>query len=372
MNTFLERIISSAKAENISLLEDSRLFKDQEDYSPTILPALNVALSGKFSGGLTSGTTLLAGPSRNGKTLLGLVLCKAYLDKHPDAAMVFLDSEGGVNTNYFSQFEIEMDRIIHIPITNIEEVKFTVVNILEEVKYGEHLVFFFDSIGNAASIKELEDAKDNKSKADMSRAKALKSFFRIVTPYLINKNLPFIGINHTYSSQDSFFPSEIMSGGQGPLLSANTVFFMGKSKEKDGTELSGFNFKVKAYKSRTIREGSVFTINIDFNQGIDKNSDMFEAALDGGYIQKSGNSYVFAAKYGDSSKYKKSAFKFKDPSDKIWNKILNDPEFIQFYEQRYSLSGSQSEESAEIILDSSPTPTPEITLKRKKKNVTEQ
>jgi hypothetical protein len=251
--------------------------------------------------------------------------------------VVFLDSEGGVNQDYFKNFGIDPGRVIHMPVTNIEEAKFQIVNILEEVKRGERLVFMFDSIGNAASVKELEDAKDNKSKADMSRAKALKSFFRIVTPYLVMNNIPFIGINHTYSTQD-FFPTEVMSGGQGPLLSANTVFFMGKAKDKDGTELAGFNFRVKVHKSRTVREGSVFTINIDFENGIDRHSDLFEAAVEHGDIEKSGNSYVLAGKFNDGAKYKRQDFRFLELGQGPWKPILMDEDFKEWYEGRHRLA----------------------------------
>jgi RecA/RadA recombinase len=318
------------------------MLEDQKEYAPTCCPALNVALSGKFNGGLTSGITMLAGPSKNGKTLLGLVLSKAYLDKWPDACLVFLDSEAGSNAAYFDTFGIDKSRVIHIPVTNIEEIKFQTVNVLEELARGEKACFFFDSLGNTASKKELDDALSNVSKADMSRAKAIKSYFRIITPLLARKNIPFVCVNHTYSTQD-MFPVDVMSGGQGPLLSANTVFFMGKAKEKDGKELSGFAFKVKVYKSRCIREGSVFSVLLDFERGIDTQSDLFDAALEGGFIVKSSNvSYMKNEKYGDQKKYRKADFMYKEPDGLEWFDILNDEEFILYYEGKFSF-GQPSE-----------------------------
>ena len=85
----------------------------------------------------------------------------------------------------------------------------------------EHHGAKVDSIGNLASKKEMEDAIDGKSVQDMSRAKQIKSFFRIITPYINLLNVPFIGINHTYQTTD-FIPTQVMASGQGPLLSANT------------------------------------------------------------------------------------------------------------------------------------------------------
>jgi len=72
--------------------------------------------------------------------------------------------------------------VIHTPIMNIEDLKFDVIAQLEEVKKGDKLIIVIDSIGNLASKKEVEDAKDQKAVADMTRAKQLKSLFRMVTP----------------------------------------------------------------------------------------------------------------------------------------------------------------------------------------------
>ena len=195
-----------------SVFSDSELLKRKTEYAPTNVPMLNVALSGKWEGGLSSGITILAGPSRNGKTYIGLILVKAYLEKYPDAVCVFLDSELGASKMYFDRLGIDTARIIHIPLTNIEEAKFQCVKIFEGLSTNDHCMFFFDSIGNLASKKELDDAQNEKSVADMSRAKQLKSFFRIITPYVNLKNVPFVGINHTYQTTD-FFPQEVMGGG---------------------------------------------------------------------------------------------------------------------------------------------------------------
>ena len=68
---------------------------NQSDPVPTAVPMINVALSGKFDGGITSGLTVIAGPSKNYKTSFGLLMMKAYQDKFPDAVILFYDSEFG-------------------------------------------------------------------------------------------------------------------------------------------------------------------------------------------------------------------------------------------------------------------------------------
>ena len=88
-----------------------------------------------------------------------------------------------------------------------------------------------DSIGNLASKKEVEDAENEKSVADMTRAKSLKSLFRIVTPHLTTKNIPCLAINHIYMTQE-MYSKPIVSGGTGIYYSANQIFIISKSQEK--------------------------------------------------------------------------------------------------------------------------------------------
>jgi hypothetical protein len=125
---------------------------------PTSIPAINIALSGKLDGGLTPGLTMWAGPSKHFKTAFSLLMAKSYLDKYPDAALLFYDSEFGTPQSYFDSFGIDSKRVIHTPLTNIEQLKFDVMTQLEGVERSDHLIIIIDSIGNLASKKEVEDA----------------------------------------------------------------------------------------------------------------------------------------------------------------------------------------------------------------------
>lgn len=333
LNPLISKIIKNSGVQLASVYAESEFINSTEEFAPTNIPMLNVALSGKWNGGISSGITILAGPSRMGKTFIGLIFVKAYLDKYPDAVCLFVDTEFGAGKGYFDRLGIDTERVIHMPIKNVEEAKFALTGIYDKTDRGEHIITFFDSIGNIASKKEMEDAIDGKSVQDMSRAKQLKSFFRIITPYLNLLNIPFIGINHTYQTTD-FFPQTTMSGGTGTMYSANTVLFLSKSKDKDGTTVTGFDFKLKAEKSRFIREGSVFSMNVSFEEGIDPYSDLFDFALESGFITSpSKGFYQKNEKYGDQTKYRKSAF---ERNPEIWQDLITDEDFIHAYEKKYS------------------------------------
>ena len=103
--------------------------------TPTDVPMVNVALSGSVDGGLAPGLTVLAGPSKHFKTSFALLMAGAYLKRHPDAVMLFYDSEFGSPQSYFEQFDINIDRVLHTPITNVEELKFDLIGQLEAVSY---------------------------------------------------------------------------------------------------------------------------------------------------------------------------------------------------------------------------------------------
>ena len=122
-------------------------------------------------------------------TMYSLICARAYLDKFEDAVMLFYDSEMGAGSKYFESLGIDPGRVLHVPITDIEQLKFDIMAQLEEIKRGDHVIIVVDSIGNLASKKEVDDALSEKSSADMTRAKQLKSIFRMVTPHLNLKNV---------------------------------------------------------------------------------------------------------------------------------------------------------------------------------------
>ena len=246
---------------------------------------INVALSGSLDGGLSSGLTVLAGPSKHFKTSFALLMASAYLQKHKDAVLLFYDSEFGSPQSYFESFDIDTSRVLHTPVTNIEELKFDLVNQLETIERKDKVVVIIDSVGNIASKKELEDALNEKSVADMSRAKALKGLFRMVTPMLTLRDIPLLAVNHTYQ-EIGLFPKQIVSGGTGIYYSADNIWIIGRRQEKTGTEVTGYDFVINVEKSRFVKEKSKIPINVTWEGGINKSSGLLDAALEGGYVLK--------------------------------------------------------------------------------------
>ena len=252
---------------------------------PTDVPMINVALSGRLDGGLTPGLTMWAGPSKHFKTAFSLLMAKSYMDKYPDAVLLFYDSEFGTPVKYFETFQIDMERVLHTPLTDIEQLKFDIMQQLQEVNRGDKLIIVLDSIGNLASKKEVEDALEGKSVADMSRAKQVKSLFRMVTPHLNLKDIPMVVVNHTYK-EIGMFPKDIVGGGTGSYYSADNIYILGRQQEKDGTEIVGYNFIINVEKSRYVKEKAKIPIAVSFEGGIQKYSGLIDIAIEGNFISK--------------------------------------------------------------------------------------
>ena len=206
-----DKLIKNSTISLTATLTDSKIFT-KKDMIPTSVPMINVALSGSVDGGITPGLTMLAGPSKHFKTGFALLLASSFLKKYKDGIILFYDSEFGTPQSYFSTFNIPFDSVVHTPITDIEELKFDIMQQMKTLERGEHVMIVIDSIGNLASKKEVDDALDGKSVADMTRAKQLKSLFRMITPHLSLKDIPMVVINHTYK-EIGMFPKDIVGGG---------------------------------------------------------------------------------------------------------------------------------------------------------------
>src|SRR5210317_2558875 len=290
--SLLEKLKKSSRSAGASVLSESKLFSEKE-LTTTPVPMINVALSGSIDGGLASGLTVLAGPSKHFKTSFALLMAAAYLKKHEDSVLIFYDSEFGSPQSYFESFGIDTSRVLHTPVTNIEELKFDLVHQLQEIDRNDKVVVVIDSVGNIASKKEVEDAENMKSVADMTRAKALKGLFRMVTPMLTLKDIPLLAINHTYMEQ-GLFPKQIVSGGTGVMYSADNVWIIGRRQDKKGTEVIGYDFVVNIEKSRFVKEKSKIPISVSWEGGIQKWSGFTEIAVDMGYVIKPKNGWYMA------------------------------------------------------------------------------
>ena len=347
--SLMDKIKKNSTIKDSAILSKSKFFTDK-DMVPTDVPMINVALSGKLDGGIIPGLTMWAGPSKHFKTAFSLLMAKAYMDKYPEAVLLFYDSEFGTPIKYFETFGIDMERVLHTPLTDIEQLKFDIMQQLADVNRGDKLMVILDSIGNLASKKEVEDALDGKSVADMSRAKQVKSLFRMVTPHLNLKDISMVVVNHTYK-EIGMFPKDIVGGGTGSYYSADNIFILGRQQEKEGTEVVGYNFIINVEKSRYTKEKSKIPIAVSFDGGIQKYSGLVDIGIDGGFISKPSPGWYAkvdqeTGEVGDKVRFDATQ------TDEFMLPLLKSDKFKEYVNQKYGIAyGSilKQKENDEIL-----------------------
>jgi RecA/RadA recombinase len=349
----LQKLKKNSTIKSTEILSESMFF-NEKDMVPTSVPIINVALSGKLDGGLTPGLTMWAGPSKHFKTAFSLLMAKSYMDKYPDAALLFYDSEFGTPKSYFESFNIDMNRVLHTPITDVEQLKFDVMKQLESIERGDRVIIVIDSIGNLASKKEVEDALDQKSVADMSRAKQIKSLFRMVTPHLTLKDIPMVVVNHTYM-EIGMFPKAIVSGGTGSYYSADNIYVIGRRQDKKGTEVVGYDFIINVEKSRYVKEKSKIPVSVSWDGGISKWSGLLDVAIDGGFVVKPSNGWYSKVDM-DTGEVEDKKYRIADTNTKdFWMSIVTSKRFNEYIQSRYQVSHSsiiREDEIEEFVNDS--------------------
>lgn len=355
MSGLMDKMKKASFVDNAAVLSKSQMFKNKE-FIPLKVPMMNVAFSGKLDGGFSNGLIQLAGPSKHFKSNMGLVLCEGFQEAEPDGVIIFYDNEFGSTEDYFANAGVDIDRVLHVPFLNLEELKFDLIQKLEAIDpKTDKVMIFIDSVGNAASKKEVEDAIKQNSASDMTRAKVIKGIFRMVTPYLTQKKIPMVVINHTYQTQE-MYSKTVVSGGTGIEYSSNSIFTIGKQQIKEGKELEGFDFIMNAYKSRYIKERSAIPITVTFSGGINRWSGLMEVAKALGWVNvrsagSKGNIYTRPfLKEGADTEFKKDSIN----TELFWGPIIKEQKFKDAVEEMFTLTSSKlftiDEKSGEAVV----------------------
>jgi RecA/RadA recombinase len=336
--SILDKIKKNTSIKDAAILSHSKFFTEK-DMIQTQIPIINVALSGKLDGGLTPGLTMWAGPSKHFKTAFSLLMAKSYLDKYPDSALLFYDSEFGTPQSYFDSFGIDTKRVLHTPITDIEQLKFDIMQQLQGLERDDRVIIVVDSIGNLASKKEVEDALDQKSVADMSRAKQVKSLFRMVTPHLNLKNIPMIVVNHTYM-EIGMFPKAIVGGGTGSYYSADNIFIIGRQQEKEGQDIIGYNFIINVEKSRYVKEKAKIPVTVSFEGGISRFSGLLDVAIEGNFVVKPSNGW-YSKVDTETGEVQEKKYRIKETdTEDFWKDILASKKFQEYIKNKYTVASA--------------------------------
>ena len=315
MNDFLKEIIKTTGNEYASLVADGVEAGDNDSFIDTGSYIFNALLSGSLYGGLPANKiTALAGESATGKTFFLMGMCKNFLDKNPEAGVVYFESESAITKQMVIDRGIDPNRMIILPVTTVQEFRTQALKVLDrymqqDVDIRRPMFLCLDSLGMLSTTKEVEDTAEGKETRDMTRAQVLKAAFRVLTLKLAKAKVPMVVTNHTYDVVGSMFPTKEMGGGSGLKYAASSIVYLSKKKEKDGTEVIGNIVHCKNHKSRLTIENKMVDVRLTYDKGLDRHYGLIDLAV----------------KY-DIFKSVSTRIELPDGSNQYGKTIMNDPE----------------------------------------------
>jgi len=284
MTDFLKNVIKDVGNEYASLVIDGVEAGDVDSFIDTGSYIFNGLLSGSLYGGLAANKiTALAGESATGKTYFLMGIVKNFLDKDPNAGVIYFESESAITKQMVVDRGIDPKRMVIMPVTTVQEFRTQALKVLDSylVQHESErkpLFLCLDSLGMLSTTKEVEDTSDGKETRDMTRAQVLKAAFRVLTLKLGRAKVPMVVTNHTYDVVGSMFPQKEMGGGSGLKYAASSIIYLTKKKEKDGTEVVGNIIHCKNHKSRLTVENKMVDVRLTYDKGLDRYYGLLELA----------------------------------------------------------------------------------------------
>tara|TARA_Y100000296_G_scaffold2637_1_gene3751 strand:- start:1774 stop:2787 length:1014 start_codon:yes stop_codon:yes gene_type:complete len=315
MSDFLKSVIKEVGNEYASLVADGVEAGDVESYIDTGSYIFNALLSGSLHGGLPANKiTALAGESATGKTYFLMGIIKNFLDKDPNAGVIYFESESALTKQLIVDRGVDPKRMVIMPVTTVQEFRTQALKVLDSYLLQDEadrkpLFLCLDSLGMLSTTKEVEDTAEGKETRDMTRAQILKAAFRVLTLKLGRSKVPMVVTNHTYDVIGSMFPQKEMGGGSGLKYAASSIIYLSRRKEKVGTEIVGNIIHCKNHKSRLTVENRMVDVRLTYDKGLDR----YYGLLD------------LAEKY-DVFKKVSTRYELPDGSKQFGKSIMNDPE----------------------------------------------
>ena len=283
MTDFLKNVIKDVGNEYASLVIDGVHAGDVDSFIDTGSYILNALLSGSLHGGLPANKiTALAGESATGKTYFLMGIVKHFLEKDPEAGVIYFESESAITKQMVIDRGIDPKRMVVFPVTTVQEFRTQALKVLDNYLLQQEsdrrpMFLCLDSLGMLSTTKEVEDTADGKETRDMTRAQVLKAAFRVLTLKLGRAKIPMVVTNHTYDSMGLFSTKE-MGGGSGLKYAASSIIYLSKKKEKDGTEVVGNIIHCKNHKSRLTVENKMVDVRLTYDKGLDRYYGLLELA----------------------------------------------------------------------------------------------
>lgn len=317
----------------LKIIQSDILDQDKpQEFISTGVGTLNILFSGKIDGGIPCGkVSMIAADSALGKSMIGLKVAK-NAQKMGKEVIVF-DSEKAFATDTAISMGIDMNKMVVIQNTSLEEVSTQFMNIMKEInEEKDNYVFIIDSWNVLVSSKTVEDATSGKDVVDMTISKKKNTLAKL----LLNSGATVLVINQVYSSMDLYDPISI-PGGKGIFFSSSSIV-MGTSKAKDKNsdgEIEGCIVTAQTKKGRFAREHTKLKYRIMYDGGLDPFYGLLDIAMEGGFVTKP--TIGWYQKTGEEKKYREKEIYNKE----FWSSIITNQEFKDYVEKSFSFKQNE-------------------------------
>lgn len=273
----LSGVMENLSKKSVVTIENLR---EEKQFISTGIYILDAMISKSvLNGGISNRRmTVFAGPYATGKSYIAMSIARNAQKKGYN--VIYIDTEYSIELSDFDMFGVKTDdddTFMLIREGEVEKLKVFMATIIDELKTQNEKgidvtknIFIIDSLGQLASQKEKQDAKDGKDKTDMSRAKGVTSLMRIIINDLGYLGIPIVATNQVYQTMD-FFPQTKQKGGESLNYTPSAIIYLSAAqlKEVGGDDLSlgqdGIIITAKAKKNRLAKPKKIkFEINHTF------------------------------------------------------------------------------------------------------------
>lgn len=266
-----------------------------------LLSTGSVSADWVLGGGLAKQTCLVGYPS-SGKTTLALTAIAQYQKEHPDAGIIYCDSEFALDLDYATKLGVDIDSMILLQPSTSEEG----YNIIEKfIESGIADIVVIDSVASMIPYELTEGEYGQSVQIGRMATLTTRAVARINRLAGLHENTHVIWINQykkatqvgmfDLSSPEQMGTKYYMPGGQQfPFFMGQIVQITRTGQLKQGKEILSNVITVKTTKNKVgipYRQGETV---ITFAKGIDREAELTTLGLAQGLIIQKGSMYEFA------------------------------------------------------------------------------
>lgn len=276
---------------------------------------INKILSGSYRKALPQGRmSAIAGPSFAGKSFVASNIAKYALES--GTGVLYIDTENAIDKGHFDAIGIDKDNPLlqYVSISKISSCIKVVSAFLKTYRESEDknkppFLIVIDSLDMLQTDSEAENYESGNIRGDQGQqARQLKRMLAAFVQDIKKQDIHILCTKQVYKNQDA------ISSKQDPWLFTDSLKFAFSQimmvtklllKDKTTSTFEGIRLKVYGYKTRFAKPFQQCTLEIPYDEGMNKYSGILDAAISLEIVQKSGAWKVYKGeKFFESDFYK--------------------------------------------------------------------